>query len=646
MKNRTIKYVCLLTAVLLARPAMGATITWDGSTGNDNWTTGGNWVGGVAPTNNDDLVFASVANPNQTTAENNISNLIVNSITFNTTLASDMTLYGNSIRLNNGIINQNTTSTMAITLGLTLTGNQTFSNAGMLDISGAVNNSGNNLTVDGAGTTNMTGVISGSGQLIYDGSGTLRLSGANTYTGLTFINSGTVILGNNAGLGRTGSARYTTIADGATLDVNGMTSGETLYVAGSGVGGLGAIVNNSASLGTLSGVVTMTGDTTFGGSGDLRLNGRLSGAFPITKVGAGTLILNSTSNNFTGNIFINEGTVAVSSNSRLGNSANDVVFGPSGAGTLQITGSFTLGSGRQLDLSVGAGNLSVNSGRTLTLNTAGQLIGGNDLTLAGPGTVRLAQANNAFSGDVNVNAGTLRLDNANSLGNATKGLITVNDTGRLQLAGTNTTNFGNAVVVNSGGILTGRGIVGPLTINSGGTLSPGPLGSNYQVGRMGAGNTVFSGTGNYNWQIYNATGAAGVGYDVLNVTGALDVSAASGFKINVWSMSSTTASGNAINFNNANNYTWTLVSTTGGIVGFDPSQFQIYLSPNNGTTGFTNPLGPSSYFQLAVSGNNLVLNYVAVPEPGTFVLLGLGAIFMIVRARRMRSRKAAAVRAR
>ncbi|MBI5724788.1 MAG: autotransporter-associated beta strand repeat-containing protein [Planctomycetes bacterium] len=632
MKNGMSKLVCLLGVALAAGPAMGAVITYDGDQATGNWSLNGNWVGGAAPVNNDDLVFAGVANPLRTTASNNILNLTIRSITFNTTLTSNMTLSGNAIRLTTGINNQNTTNTMSMSLGLTLTGAQTFSNAGTLNISSTVANGGNNLTVNGAGTTTMSGVISGTGQLIYSGTGVLNLNATNTYTGQTLINTGTVQLGSNTGLGST--AGSTIIASGATLNVNNRTVGaEPISVSGTGVGGLGAIVNNAVGTGTLGGPITMTGATTYGGTGNLTLSGVISGAFPVTKTGAGILTLGNAGNTFTGNILINQGTVAVSTDTRLGNAANDVIFGASGAGTLQTTANMTLGAGRVLDFSGGAGNLSVNTGTTLTLGTAGQLTGGNALSLAGPGTVRLSVANNAYSGAVNVNAGTLRMDNANSLGSASKGLITVNNTGRLQLAGAAATNFGNAAVVNSGGVITGTGRIGALTINTGGTLNPGALGTTtpfYQVGAMGAGNTVFSGAGNYNWQIYNATGAAGVGYDVLNVTGTLDVSAASAFKINAWSMSSATVSGNAINFNNASNYTWTLVTTTGGIVGFDPSLFQLYLSPNNGTAGFTNALGPSSYFQLAVSGTNLVLNYIAVPEPSTLLLLGLGAIAMIV----------------
>jgi hypothetical protein len=53
----------IVAATILAGVAVGsaATVAWNGGGGNDNWSAGLNWVGGVAPTNpagTDDLIFA------------------------------------------------------------------------------------------------------------------------------------------------------------------------------------------------------------------------------------------------------------------------------------------------------------------------------------------------------------------------------------------------------------------------------------------------------------------------------------------------------------------------------------------------------------------------------------------------------------
>src|SRR4029434_8030833 len=88
--------------------------------------------------------------------------------------------------------------------------------------------------------------------------------------------------------------------------------------------------------------------------------------------------------------------------------------------------------------------------------------------------------------------------------------------------------------VTSAGTLSGAGSVGKLTVDSGGNLSPGA-----SPGILTASNTVWSGAGNYNWQLYDAIGASGIGSDLLQVNGPLDLSGARGFKINLWTLSAT-----------------------------------------------------------------------------------------------------------
>src|SRR5205823_12184724 len=59
-------------------------------------------------------------------------------------------------------------------------------------------------------------IISGTGTLTQNGSGTVDLSGANTFSGPVIVAQGTLQIGNNAALGTTNG--NTTIASGATLD--------------------------------------------------------------------------------------------------------------------------------------------------------------------------------------------------------------------------------------------------------------------------------------------------------------------------------------------------------------------------------------------------------------------------------------------
>lgn len=48
--------------------------------------------------------------------------------------------------------------------------------------------------------------------------------------------------------------------------------------------------------------------------------------------------------------------------------------------------------------------------------------------------------------------------------------------------------------------------------------------------------------------------------------------------------------GDAFNFDAMQNYTWTIVATDLGIVGFDPGEFNINVAPTNGAGGFSNAL--------------------------------------------------------
>jgi hypothetical protein len=179
------------------------------------------------------------------------------------------------------------------------------------------------------------------------------------------------------------------------------------------------------------------------------------------------------------------------------------------------------------------------------------------------------------------------------------------------------------LVVANGGTLGGSGSIGgTLTVQGGGTLSPGS-----SPGTLSSLGQTWMDGGNLNWQIHDANGAAGVGYDTLAITGTLDLTGLTGapdFQINLWSLASVVpdADGNAINFNPNLDYTWTLATASGGILGFDAGNFAVNTAANNGTAGFANPLNGS--FAVEVDGTALNLVYAAIPEPSTALVLLFG----------------------
>ena len=91
-----------------------------------------------------------------------------------------------------------------------------------------------------------------------------------------------------------------------------------------------------------------------------------------------------------------------------------------------------------------------------------------------------------------------------------------------------------------------------------------------------------------------------------------------------------TAAGSAgllAGFDPANSYSWKLATTSGGVTGFDPAAFQMDRS------GFAN--AASGAFSVRQIGNDLYLNYAAVPEPSTWLLVSLGLAGILLRRGRV-----------
>jgi len=140
--------------------------------------------------------------------------------------------------------------------------------------------------------------------------------------------------------------------------------------------------------------------------------------------------------------------------------------------------------------------------------------------------------------------------------------------------------------------------------------------------------------GDYSFQIIDAAGLAGTGYDTVSLTNGATLNLAAltagGYTINLLSLTSIgpDVSGNANFFNNAQNYSWTLFSTGSAIANFDIGDFTI------NSAGFTNALGGGGFSVGLADGNtDLVLNFTAIPEP-TAALLGCLGVLLILRRRR------------
>ena len=309
---------------------------------------------------------------------------------------------------------------------------------------------------DGTGllTINSAIVDDASQSLVKLGPGTLALGGANSYSGATTVNAGTLRL---TSAGALGNSTNVTASNGATLDVQAnLPSGSVTWtVGGSGVGGSGALINSSTSAaGTIGGPVNLTADTTLGGAGNLNITGNINGGYNVIEAGPGTTTLSG--NNSWGNTTISGGTLAIAGANAL--PAFNVTFtGP--------TGGLNIGSG----LTVTPGNLLV-SGTATMYNT-----------VTGPGgTLSLSQS--AFQvGSATTAAGPETLDMSgldtfvfnNSGGSIEAGGSQSGGTGNLGVLNLAKTNSITAALF-SAGYFNGNNGTGTTCSNSG-TINLGKL---------------------------------------------------------------------------------------------------------------------------------------------------------------------------
>ncbi|MBI3880709.1 MAG: autotransporter-associated beta strand repeat-containing protein, partial [Verrucomicrobia bacterium] len=415
---------------------------------------------------------------------------------------------------NNGLMNVTNLGTLRLNgnnaVLASLSGNGTVENSALgtnstLTISNAATGTFNGVLADGAAGSVLN--------LTKTSTGTLVLTGANTFGGTIFISQGTLVASNALALGST--AGTVTIASGATLDLGAQNiAGKTIsLISGAGVGGAGALVNNGTGAASLSGNLTQTGDTTYGGTADLTLSGAISGAGNLNKTGANTLTL-SGANSVTGSVNVVNGTVKLGSTTALGSAAGVTA---TGGGTLDVN-SFSTAIALTAVAGAGAGGNGAvvnNSGSAVlsgaitqsgdaayggtgALTLSGSVGGSGAFNRVGAGTLTLSGANTFGSGVSNGAGGTLELANAGAL-NAS-GVNSVINNGTLRLNGNSVTIAG----LSGAGVLANNSAVTPavLTVNNSaagiynGTLVDGAVAA-LGLTKAGTGTLTLNGVNTY-----------------------------------------------------------------------------------------------------------------------------------------------------
>jgi autotransporter-associated beta strand protein len=290
------------------------------------------------------------------------------------------------------------------------------------------------------------------------GAGTMVLTAANTYTGVTIISGGVLSVATIGNGGVAGNLGQSSNASG-NLVLNG---GILRYTGTSAYTDRGMTLNNVAGNG-----IEVTGSSaTFTGSGVL------TGAGGFTKSGPGILTL-SFGNSYTGATVVAAGTLRLGNNTALGTATGGTTVS---SGAVLDLGSRTV-SAEPLTLNgtgINSGGALINSGTwggpvtlasassvggTSTTTLSGMISGTGNLTKVGTSILVVAGVN-TYTGDTMVSSGTLRVNGTLASGGGT---VTVNSGATLGGIG----SIQRAVTAADGAILTpGSPTTGALTVNS------------------------------------------------------------------------------------------------------------------------------------------------------------------------------------
>ncbi len=435
--------------------------TWTLTTGG-MWNTGANW--------------------SDTTVPNNAGAQAIFDDTITSTAMIDLT--GGPFTV--GTL-QITTNNHPVTIGMMNTPQLQIdggSAAAQLGFSGAVEHVVvSNLVFNSAVSVNQTatlgtisGNITGTGAITNVGGQTLVLSGANSFSGALAINAGTVqFTGLNTITG------MTTVNAGGMLETTG--SGSLGTQAPVTLAGGSFTVNSAGQIGTLSGttgslILAQALDVTQ--AGDATLSTPITGMGDLTKQGSSLLTLAGDNSGWMGNLILSEGTLALSDNNSIGQTAS-----------LTLDGGVTLQLAPNASSVVYSQGVTINGAATLDTNgsalvLSGALTGMDAITKIGTGGLSLFGNNNGYSGNFILSDGQLSVNNNNSAG-----------------TGTLTLEQGSLIATATiGGFAAGIDATGPAAINVGGGLSLTLLGMIQGGGvltKTGSGTVVFgSGVANMN----------------------------------------------------------------------------------------------------------------------------------------------------
>jgi fibronectin-binding autotransporter adhesin len=419
------------------------------------------------------------------------------------------------------------------------------------------------------------------------------------------LNGGTVALTGGV------NATYPALALKGTVTVGGSQASQINYVSGNfssisvGDGNLGATVFDVAD-------VTSDASADLTVSAVLQNNGSVGGN-SITKTGAGTMELTST-NTYTGGTTLSAGTLVLGNASGAG---TGTITQTDGTSTLRLNTTGTIANNISLynleslqsvtlSGSITANNATYDIASGTTTEISGAITGTGGTTKEGLGTLLLS-GDNTYTGNTEINAGTLSLSSSTSNNN-------IDDSVSIIVGSDGT--FDVSAITASGGfqLANGQTLAGTGDVNGATQMTAG---SNLSAGDGGVGTLSFlssldvanASTGSLLFDL----GSAGTG-DLIDVTGQLSIGDG---QLDLDSFAFTNLGATSV----TGTYTWNL---------FQVGSFD-FTSLGSNTTD--NIFGSYSA-TLAISGGNVVQLTMFVPEPSSTALLGLGGLMLAFRRKR------------
>ena len=400
-----------------------------------------------------------------------------------------LTINGSGINSGGALTNTSSSGAGAYTGLVTLGSDSSIIASGSsitLSNVGTITGSGFNLTVGGAKNTSIASIIgTGAGGLTKRDAGTLTLTGANTYTGTTTVNGGTLTLGNgtigslsssstlatggNGIFNFTGAAAATQTVAGFNANqgfgtVNNTVAGTTLNL-GAATQSAGGMVYFATTTGTIASTTNtngIIGPWAFLGAGATLDYAVANGAnVAISGLGAGTTLPSAGPGVATTNYILSGSQTqtanAVGNTLRYSGTTGTLALGATslglsglmnaGTGLLTITGS----AGNSGLVTTGELDIASNNTGGITINSvvsgAGSVVSGGVGTTVGASATGLVtlSGSNTYNGGTVINSGALRATTNTALGT---GDVTVTNGAQLQLHGgvtiANTININGA----------------------------------------------------------------------------------------------------------------------------------------------------------------------------------------------------------